>query len=259
MKKRPQVALVCAGNLSGSPILAFPGLPEQLGPVMSSSLRLASRIVHTLRAGSPVNNYEAFAESKLVLIAEPDAGIADTVRALADAGLHWEGKCVVLCSAALESERLGVLAECGAAIASLCNIPDLEVPAILVEGDRTAMAALRPLARQGAPLLMHVPASRKRFYLAAEACAGPLLAAILLRTDEYLQLAGVGAANAAHILRGRTGKTLRAFLKSGRGPQEPELERELAALAALDPDIADSLQRIAALTTQKTKRSQAMR
>src|ERR1700730_10677150 len=103
MKKPPPVALLCAGNLTDSASTRFRGLAASLGPVKSSSLRLASRFANILRAGHAVADYETFRECPILLVAVPDAAAADTIRDLSCADLDWTRASVVLCSTALES------------------------------------------------------------------------------------------------------------------------------------------------------------
>ena len=92
MKKPPPVALICAGKLTDGPLMRFRGLPEQLGPVMSTSLRLASRVVNTLRAGNPASGYDAFADSNVILLSVHDAAAPDFVWELAESGLDLTRK-----------------------------------------------------------------------------------------------------------------------------------------------------------------------
>src|SRR5581483_10308807 len=137
MKKPPQVALLCAGSLGASPISRLPGLTRHLGPVKSTSLRLASRYVNRLRAGFPVDDFAAFQQCDAVLIACPDAAAVEMIEALSTAAVEWRGKCVAVCSDQLESDVLSCLAEAGANTASVGTVAGLD--ALLIEGDRAAV------------------------------------------------------------------------------------------------------------------------
>jgi predicted short-subunit dehydrogenase-like oxidoreductase (DUF2520 family) len=253
MKKPPPVALLCAGNLTDSAITRFRGLAPRLGPVKSSSLRLASRFANILRAGYPVVDYETFRECPLVLVAVPDALAADAIRDLSNAGLEWVRRCVILCSPALESEELTPLAELGARTASMCEGAAFNGRLFVAEGDREAIKQVRPLVegamRSGASRVVSLPAGHKKFYLAAVACTGPLFTSLLNCAGECLKLAGVTATDADGMLQTQAERTTRSFLKGGRkASQEPvDFDRQLAALRSRNPELAEFFRQSAKL------------
>jgi len=249
MKKPPQVALLCTGSLAASPISRLPGFATYLGPVKSTSLRLASRYVNSLRAGFPVDDFGAIQQSEIVLIACPDAAAVEMIEMLSNAALDWRGKCVAVCSDQLESDALSRLADAGANTASVGTVDGVD--ALLVEGDRTAVVQLRPVLRAGTGTkLLLTPPGRKKFYLAASACTGPMLTALLGRASECLKLSGLSAPEAAELIEMQARRTTRAFLKAGKkGSAQPDhLERHAAALRLQNPDLADFFERAAILT-----------
>jgi predicted short-subunit dehydrogenase-like oxidoreductase (DUF2520 family) len=247
MKKSRPIALICAGKLTDTALTRFQALPERLGPVMSSSLRVASRVVNTLRAGYPVSDYEAFQDCDAILLSVPDAAAPDFVRELAGAGLSWSGRFAVLCSTLLESDRLGPLAALGAHVASLCTVAGFDDRLFLVEGDRAAAVGLRPLIAGRDVKVVQVAPGHKTFYLAAVACTGPLLTSLLICAGECLKLAGIGASDASGILLAQAQKTTRAFLNAGKKTYQrpPDLERQIAALRERKPEIAEFFEQIA--------------
>lgn len=249
MRKPPQVALLCAGNLKDSAVTRFRGLAARLGPVKSSSLRLASRFANILRAGHPVSDYGAFRDCPVLLIAAPDARAVEAIRDLSDAGLDWSGKSVVLCSAALESEELNALAARGASTASLCEAAGFEGRLFLAEGDRAAVKQVRPLVAGHGSKLLALSPGHKKFYLSAAACNGPLFLSLLWCSAECLKLAGLGTADAAGMLQIQTERTIRSFLKGNRKPGPPpgDLERQIAALRARHPQLGEFFQQNAKL------------
>lgn len=68
MKKARSAALSGAGNFTDSFVSKFYGLCDRLGPVKSTSTRLARRIVNYLRAGDPVNDYTGFNSCELTAV-----------------------------------------------------------------------------------------------------------------------------------------------------------------------------------------------
>lgn len=257
MKKLPPVALVCAGNLTDSPIARFRGLSERLGPLKSSSLRLASRFANTLRAGYPVDSYGEFQVCRLLLVSVPDRAVADTVSELSRTGLDWRGKHIILCSARLESEELAPLAELGAQTASISAIPAFDDRLFLAEGDRAAIKLARPLVEAGGSKIVSLPPAHKKFYLAASACTGPLLTLILACAAECLKLAGVAGPDAAAILQAQAEKSTRAFLNGGRKAYQDlsDLPGYASALHDGNPALAEFFQQTVKLSSRLGKQS----
>ncbi|MGB9605106.1 MAG: hypothetical protein ACPL88_04420, partial [Bryobacteraceae bacterium] len=138
------IGLVAAGRLSRSLVTRLPGLPERLGPVLAPSSRLASRLVNLLRAGHPVERYEELEDVQMLLVAVPDEMTAQVANDLARSVSDWRGKVVVLCESRHDCTALQLLADRGAATASLTPIPGLN-DRYLVEGDRRAVREARSL------------------------------------------------------------------------------------------------------------------
>jgi predicted short-subunit dehydrogenase-like oxidoreductase (DUF2520 family) len=249
MKKPPPVALICAGKLTDTPLTRLRGLVERLGPVGSSSLRVASRVVNTLRAGYPVSDYSAFQDCGVVFLSVPDDAVPGFVGDLAAAGLDWSRKYVVLFSTLLESDTLAPLAALGAHTVSLCAMDGFDGRLFLAEGDRPGVAVVRPLLPARDVKLMHVPREHKVFYLAAAACTGPLLASVLICAGECLKLMGLAASEVSDIMLVQVGKTTRGFLHSGKKMyhEPPDLERQVAALRERKLEIAHFFEQSAML------------
>lgn len=255
MTKLPQIALICAGNLTASSIARFKMLPECLGPVKSTSLRLASRMVNSLRAGSPVANYEALRRARIVLISVPDPALPETVADLARSPLDVTGKSIIVCSSLFGSEELQALADRGARTASVCTVAPFDGRLYLAEGDRTAIKQIRLLAGVPASKVISLPRPHKDAYLAALSCTGPLLTALLICASECLDLAGVDGPDAAAILSAQADKTVRTFLNAGRKAyQTPAgLARQLDALRDRHPALSHFLESGSALAATLLK------
>jgi predicted short-subunit dehydrogenase-like oxidoreductase (DUF2520 family) len=246
MKKPQPVALICAGKLTDGALMRFRGLPDRLGPVMSTSLRLASRVVNTLRAGYAASGYEAFETCGVILLSVPDVAAPGFIREIAAAGQYWtrkdwSQKFAILCSTLLESDALAPLAALGAQTASICEVAGFDGRLFLAEGDKAAITAVRPLIAGPDVKVVSVPGGHKTFYLAAAGCTGPLLTSLLICADECLSLSGLGVSEASGILQVQAQKTTRSFLSAGRKTyQEPaDLARQIAALRARNPAIGE--------------------
>lgn len=255
MKKAKSVALIGAGKLTDSPLSRFYWLSGRLGPVKSSSFRLASRIANQLRAGHPVKDFEEFHSAELILVCVPEPMLPEVLGELAAAPIDFNGKAVVLSSLWLGSSELRELSARGAAVGSICLIPGFEDLRYLVEGDRLAVLRARRLVEHRDRRAITIERSFKPFYLAALTCTGSVLFSVLMAAGEALRLAGVTPADSSNILEKQVIRTLRSFVRSGRNalPAPQEWSRQMRALSAADPNLA----RLAEWMVQNRKLSSA--
>jgi predicted short-subunit dehydrogenase-like oxidoreductase (DUF2520 family) len=229
MKKPLPVSLLCAGKLTDTAITRFSGLRPVLGPIKSTSLRLASRYANMLRAGHAVESYETLGTCKLILIAVPDSAVAETVRELSRADLDWPSMTVALCSTDLDCSSLEPLADLGASTASICEAVGMDDRLFIVEADRSVIAQIQSVIADRRSKVVAVPPGKKTFWLAAAACTGPLLTDLLTHAKENLRKAVIPAADTANILQRDIEKTLRSFTKRhGKRPKPATLSKILA-------------------------------
>jgi predicted short-subunit dehydrogenase-like oxidoreductase (DUF2520 family) len=240
MKKVRPVALIGSGNLSDLPITRLLRLSSRLGPVLSPSYRVASRMANSLRAGHPVKDYAEFDACRLILVSVPDERLPKVVAELASARICWRGKVVVLCSTWLGSCELEIFAGRGASIGSISPIPGFEDSRYLVEGDRLAIRETKRLLEHSHRRLVTIERHRKPFYLASLTCTGSLMFGLVLAASESLQHAGISRGESARMMEKQLEKTLRSYLKAGRNsfPGVRELSKQLRALTAEDPELA---------------------
>jgi predicted short-subunit dehydrogenase-like oxidoreductase (DUF2520 family) len=250
MKKAKSVALIGAGKLTGSPLSRFYWLSERLGPVKSSSFRLASRIANQLRAGHPVKDFEEFRSSELILVCVPEPLLPEVLDDLASAPIDFTGKAVVLSSSWQDSSDLRKLSARGAAVGSICLIPGFDDLRYLVEGDPVAVLRSRRLVEHRDRRAVTIERKLKPFYLAALTWTGSIFFSVLMAAAESLRLAGVAPATSSNILEKQVARTLRSFMRAGRNalPTPLELSRQVCALAAIDPDLAHYMEQSAGLS-----------
>jgi predicted short-subunit dehydrogenase-like oxidoreductase (DUF2520 family) len=240
MKKAKSVALIGAGKLTDSPLSRFYWLSDRLGPVKSTSFRLASRIANQLRAGHPVKDFEEFHSSELILVCVPEPMLPEILGDLASAPIDFRGKAVVLNSLWLDSGELREFSARGAAVGSICPIPGFDDLRYLVEGDPVAVLRSRRLVEHRDRRTVTIERSLKPFYLAALTWTGSVLFSVLMAAAESLRLAGIAPAISSNILEKQVARTLRSFMRAGRNalPTPRELSRQVCALAATDPNLA---------------------
>jgi predicted short-subunit dehydrogenase-like oxidoreductase (DUF2520 family) len=244
MKKAKSVGLIGTGNLTDSPLTRFWSLPERLGPVKSSSYRLASRIANMLRAGHPVKDYADFESCILILVCVPEENVSQAVSEMLSSGISWRGKAVVLCSTWLDSSALRDLSAHGASVGSISPIPGFDDQRYLVEGDPLAIRQSKSLVEHRDRRVVAIERSLKPFYLASLTCTGSLLFALLRVASEALHHAGIPPALSATLLESQIARELRSFLKGGRRayPEPREIPRQLHALCAASPELAHYLE-----------------
>src|ERR1035438_7428445 len=259
MKKAKSVALIGAGKLTDSPLSRFFWLSDRLGPVKSSSFRLASRIANQLRAGHPVKDFEEFHSVELILVCVPEPMLAEVLDELVAAPIDFNGKAVVLSSVWLDSSELRDLSARGAAVGSICLIPGFDDLRYLVEGDRPAVLRSRRLVEHRDRRAITIERSFKPFYLAALTCTGSVLFSVLLAAGETLRLAGIPPADSSSILEKQVIRTLRASVRSGRNalPASHELSRQVRALAPTDPNLAHYMEQSTRLVEDRKLSSAA--
>ncbi len=261
MRKSRLVALVGAGQLSRSCVTRLSGLPEQLGPVMAPSYRLASRLVNRIRAGFAVQRYEDFENCRTVLISVPDALVPKTVSEMAAAEMEWKDRVVLLLDSNLDSSELEPLANAGAAAGSLTPVRGFD-HRYIVEGHRDAVKEARRLIHDQRSRVFEVQSERKALYLAALSFSTRLFVPLADAAVQCLRASGLNSAVASAIAERLFHKTLRSYLHAGRkswsGPvavsDQREMCRQIEALEALDPVLAQFFRASAALTLERFER-----
>ena len=237
------MALVGGGRVSRSFIASLPFLAGHLGPVKALSYRVASRISNALRAGHPVRDYLPLDACRTILIGVPEHQLGATLSGLAAAPIVWPGKSVVLCESWRGSEALEVLAQHGAACASLNSIDDEKGGSFLAEGDPAALQRVRELAGSSHLRVIEISPAAKPIFLASLTLTGEVLVPLLAAAAESLRAAGLSIPQVLAIIRVAVDRTARAYAKAGRKAwnaqlppdQQEALCRQMTALSKTDP------------------------
>jgi predicted short-subunit dehydrogenase-like oxidoreductase (DUF2520 family) len=193
----------------------------------------------------------------LVLIATPDDEIATAAARLAALPRSFEGAVALHTSGARDAEELEPLRARGAAVGSLHPLQSFPTPELALgrvagsifalEGDRRAVAAGRRIARALGGRPVRLRAGSKALYHAAAVLASGGVTGLLDMSLDALERAGLDRATAlravmplvegtvANVKRVDTAAALTGPVARGdRGT----IERNRAALAALDPEVA---------------------
>jgi predicted short-subunit dehydrogenase-like oxidoreductase (DUF2520 family) len=200
MVRKPQVAIVGAGNLGTAIALALREAGYAIETVIArsrgESLRTAQRLARLVGARASTDLSAVRAE--LIWLCVPDAAIARAARSLAGK-LEWKGKVALHSSGALTSDALAALRSHGAAVASVHPLmtfvrgsqPSLAGVSFAVEGDARAVRLGRRVVEDLRGHAYSIGKKEKAAYHAWGTFASPLFTALLATTEQVAALAGV--------------------------------------------------------------------
>ncbi len=213
MKNQPPIALVAEGPAKDFPLALLPGLLARLGAVKSSSSRIASRVVNTLRAGFPIAAYkelDAFPD----LMLSVGSSLPRVITELCASGLAWRGRTVLVCGNTSGSSDLPALAAMGAAVGSVDIVSMFAPPRFIAEGDPQAVRLARTLVAIKEDMLEITKAS-KALYSSGMTIAGSFVVPTAAAGVQCLRMAGMPLRDAMLIVEKTIAGSLRAFVKAG--------------------------------------------
>lgn len=234
--------------------------------VRSAGFATAESAVAFIGAGRAVHQLDEMRPAGLWLLTPPDGVIASLAAALAAAGMLREGDCVFHCSGTHSSALLQPLSAIGVRVASVHPLKTFAEPARAVEsfagtwctaeGDAAALALLRPMfERLGARVTQIDPAGKTLYHAASVLVCNDLTALMEAGLRIYEQ-AGLERATAQAMMEPLVRETLDNVFALGTvraltGPvargDAAVVSRQLAALGALDPRIADAYRALNAI------------
>lgn len=233
------IGLLAAGPMSPA-LFRVSGLNAHLGPVASSSLRVASRLANRLKAGTAVNP-DGLAQAELILITGPESAFPSLLQLALDSGIDWNGRTAVLLDSRRDASDLAPLLDRGAATATLDSLDAFaDLRFVADAADR----ARRPLTRFAAATSAHIfflKPGHKQIFAAGSAFTQTLFAPLVAASAQCLKSAGLTSTDALLIAEKNTQQTLRSWLKAGRKGwsgilPEGDLEAVRRQLQALDSE-----------------------
>lgn len=247
MKRLLSLGLLATGKVRDSYLNQIPGLADRLGPVGSSSLRLASRICGLLDGGSPVDSLREFAEVDTILIYTPENWLSGLVDALVDAPFAWRNKTVLLCDSQLDSDALRKLSFLGASTGSITPVRNFDGQLIVLEGDRKAVKQARQLVQDNDVKVLEIDRGKKALMSAGISFSTTLVLPLLAATVETLRACGMDQNEALMVSDRMFQRTLRNYVRSGKkgwtGPlpaQDSEaMRRQIYALLQRSPRLGN--------------------
>lgn len=245
MTRQRPVGLIASGRMVESALTRAPGLCEGLGPVVASSLRLASRYANALKAGRAAR-LEELEECGLVAIQAPAEKLPQVLGMLRAGRMEWRGRTAALLNDDLDVAALGELRARGAAVCAAAVAPGPGTPVMVAEGDAEAVRAVREWGREAKIRLVELNEGTKLMYGAALTSANALILPVLEAAQRSLRGAGLSLPDARRIVAHLAMGAVRAHgahgRKAWRNPGLPgrraAVRAQLAALEGLDGRLA---------------------
>ena len=214
MKSHPWLGLLAAGPMSPA-LFRLPNLNAHLGPVVSATLRVASRLANRLKAGTAVPP-EQLGNADLILVSGPEADF-DALLALAlHPDINWAGRTVLFLDFHHDSSDLAPLRQRGASVGTLDCLEAFPEPRFVADIDAPARRLLQRFAAATGSGIFFITPGRKQFFAAGTAFTGTLLTPLVAATVDCLKKSGLTQAEAIQITERNTQQTLRSFVKAGR-------------------------------------------
>jgi hypothetical protein len=229
---------VGAGAVRTSLIGRLPSRARDIGPVCSTSYRVASRIANSTGAGYPVRNAEELRVAPVVLVHTPPEYLERLVALLRNAAIEWSGRTLVFCECAPDPESLREFRAKGARVAV---VREFGVRLIAEGDDGAALRAVRGLARDLGFKALQIPRGGGDAFGAAVLLGTAAVTPLIDRAAELLRAAGIRDSEAAGMAASLFEQTARDYSHSGqqswawymRGPAPGPLEAQLAKDAIL--------------------------
>src|SRR5947209_8863200 len=171
MKKQRPLALLVEGSASTSALLRLRNFGRQVGPVKSTSLGAARRFANANRAGYGVESIEDFRDSRLILVRVPDDALDRILAEITRSELDLKRIGIVFCETWFGSERMQVLRERGALVATLTAVPSQAGVSFVGEGDSGAVRLVRQVVERGGGRFVQIQQGTKGLYFSAERLA----------------------------------------------------------------------------------------
>ena len=232
MESKYKYGLMGAGAVRRSLIGRLPSRAHDIGPVCSTSYRVASRLANSLGAGYPVRNAKELSVAPAVLVSAPPEYLDGLVSQLTDAEIDGRGKPLIFCDCEPGPETLGagtaVAREFGGRLIAECE-----------EG--TALRAVQSLARDLGLKAVQISKGARDVFSAAVLLGSAAITPLIDRAAELLRATGIREGEATRMAASLFEQTARDYARSGqqswtwyvRGPEPGPLEAQVAQEAML--------------------------
>ena len=218
MKKQLLLGLVLEGSSTRSAVLRLPKLSHELGPVKSSSVRVARRFSNLVQGGYAVEDYQELEGARLILMHLPDGAVRRVVDEICASDLLVKRLCFVLCETWLSSDVLAPLQDRGASVATMVQAPGTQRNWFVVEGHLTASRLARRLIERLDGRAFEIKAGSKHLLFAAELLTAILPVPLLASAQQSLRAAGMSGNQLSELTGHMAQRLLRDVTKGVRLP-----------------------------------------
>jgi hypothetical protein len=191
MNQQLQLGLIIEGNSTHSEILRLPSIVQDLGPVKSSSIRVARRHSNQIRAGYPVADYQELHAANLILIKLADSSVPRVIEELCASDLPMKGLGFVICESWLHTEAMEPLARRGANVSTIVKLPSVSTPRFVVEGDMKAVRQVRRFLSRNSTRSIELRPEHKHLIFASELLSITVPIALLGSAKQLLRESGL--------------------------------------------------------------------
>jgi predicted short-subunit dehydrogenase-like oxidoreductase (DUF2520 family) len=240
-----------------------------IGDVLDRPLAAGAQAVAFIGSGRAVDALADMRGADVWMITPPDDQIVACCTALAAAGLLKPGNVVFHCSGALPSRDLAAATARGAAVASVHPLKSFADPALAAqtfkgtycaaEGDAAALAVLRPAFEKIGARISGIEPEFKTIYHAASVIVCNYLTALMEAGIRGYEKSGLQRDDALNMMEPLVRETLDNVFRLGTvkaltGPiargDQAVVARQIAALSAWDPRIAELYKQLGAVAVE---------
>ena len=238
--------LAAAGTVSRTFLSRLPILSRNLGPVVSTSFRVATRISNALRAGTAIRDFAGLQNTREILICLAGPRAPDLLQPAFLEAIDWKGKVALFCDCDATGPLRERLRRNGAYTGSLTTLPQLP-GCMLLEGDREAVRTGRVIAKALKAREFCVPQDRLLLFQAAVTASGSLFLPLIETVVECLRQSGLGEPFVANISEALFHNSLRVYRRSGRKcwggtwaqTERDSVEAQIQALQSIRPHLGE--------------------
>ncbi len=239
--------MLAGGTIAKGLIGRLPAKSRDLGPVAAVSLRVASRIANTLRAGYPVRSVDQLNVAPIILFQSPPDQAPALLEKLETGDIEWNGKSLIFCDS---DDTTNVRARLQARGASTASARQFGIPGrIAVEGNGPALSAVHQMARDLKLKALEILPGSADAFEAAVTLGRSAITPLIDSAAALFRRAGIRDSEAARIAAALIQQTASEYAHSGKQSwgwymRRPELDRLEAQLAAAGQPLGPILRQL---------------
>lgn len=226
------LGLVLLRRASECSLRHLSNLAPRMGPILSGSYRVASRVANSWQAGYPIRSYAELRECRTLFVACNSERIPRLVGELMAELDGFRDRRLVFWDEPPPHREASLLQQQAAGFGIVMLFEELPVPVYLVEGDRATRRWLVEFVHEGGGDAIEIAEGAYALCQLARLVSSLGVAPALDVSFRCLRQAGVSATQANRLLGKKIDAALRAYSQSGmRGLSWPRRAEERRVLA----------------------------